>query len=247
MKIELPVQEGTFKKRYKRFYADIDYQDETITAHVPNTGSLKGCLEEGQACRFSVSDDPKRKLPYTLLMVKSPSSWVGVNTNLANHLVWEAYQAGHLWKTFKGGQKEVKISDKSRIDMVVWKPKGELKADQKISREDFANSKFHFVEIKNVTMCEEGTAKFPDAVTTRGQKHIDELVELLEQGHSCEFVFVVQRQDAKVFKPADEIDPVYGRKLREAKKKGLKITALACKMKKNEVQIDPETKIKVVL
>jgi sugar fermentation stimulation protein A len=247
VKIDLPIQEGTFRKRYKRFFADIEFQDETITAHVPNTGSLKGCLKEGQACRFSVSDDPKRKLPYTLLMVKSPSSWVGVNTNFANHLVWEAYQNGYLWKTFKGGQKEVKISDKSRIDMVVWKANKLLPTDKKISRDDFADHKFHFVEIKNVTMCEGGTARFPDAVTTRGQKHIDELVELIEQGHTGEFVFVVQRQDAKVFKPADDIDPEYGRKLREAKKKGLKITALACKMKKSEVQIDPVQKLKVVL
>jgi len=245
MKFDLPVHEGTFEKRYKRFFADIQWKDETITAHVPNTGSLKGCLDPGQACRFSVSDDPKRKLPYTLLMVKTPKSWVGVNTGLSNHLVWEAFQKGRLWKSFKGGQKEVKISDKSRIDMVVWKPSEAVPADTKIKQEDFSEGKFHFIEIKNVTMCENGIAMFPDAVTTRGQKHIDEMVELMEQGHSAELVFTIQRQDADVFRPAEHIDPVYSQKLRDAKKKGLKVTALVCKMNKSSVELDTETKVKI--
>ncbi|MCB0410884.1 MAG: DNA/RNA nuclease SfsA [Bdellovibrionales bacterium] len=245
MKFELPIEQGTFLKRYKRFFADIRFQNEEVTAHVPNTGSMKGCLEPEIPCRFTVSDDPKRKLKYTLQMLKTSNGWVGVNTGISNQLVWEAWQSQKIphWQQFDGGQREVKISEKSRIDLVLWKSNKTLPQDKKIKFEDIPNHQFHFVEVKNVTLGENGIARFPDAVTERGQKHIDELVLLIEKGHSAELVFTVQREDCKTFTPADDIDPVYGEKLREAVKKGLKVSAYRCDLKSDAITLGSPLKV----
>lgn len=248
MKFDQPVEQGVFLKRYKRFFADIRFDGKEITAHVPNTGSMKGCLEPEIPCRFTVNDDPKRKLKFTLQMLKTSQGWVGVNTGISNNLVFEAWQNQQVkeWKKFDGGQKEVKISAKSRIDMVLWKSTKDLPADQKIGFKDLDNHTFHFIEIKNVTLGEDGVARFPDAVTTRGQKHIDEMVELLEKGHTAEFVFTVQREDSKRFEPADDIDPVYAEKLRDAvKNHGLKVSAFLCDMKKSGVTLGERIPVKL--
>lgn len=245
MKFSFPVQKGIFLKRYKRFFADIEFEGEIITAHCPNTGSMKGCKDPGTPCLFSTNDDPKRKLKYTLEAVQAPSgSWVGVNTGHPNKLVWEAFQTGHFphWKDFDGGQAEAKINDKSRMDLVLWK--GELPVGKKYKAqilEHEACPQFHFVEVKNVTLAsDKGFALFPDAVTERGQKHINELVELMNQGHTAEFVFIVQREDCHSFSPAEDIDPTYAKLLREAHKKGLQITAVSCQFEKDGLRLNPE-------
>ncbi len=248
MKFDQPVEQGVFLKRYKRFFADIRFDGREITAHVPNTGSMKGCLEPEIPCRFTINDDPKRKLKFTLQMLKTSDGWVGVNTALSNKLVFEAWQNQQVkeWKKFDGGQMEVKISAKSRIDMVLWKSTKDLAADQKIGFKNLDNNTFHFIEIKNVTLGENGVAKFPDAVTTRGQKHIDEMVKLLEKGHSAEFVFTVQRENSRFFTPAEDIDPVYAEKLRGAVKNyGLKVSAFLCDMKKGGVTLGERIPVKL--
>ena len=228
--MKLQTHQAFFLKRYKRFFADVKLPNgEEVTAHVPNTGSLKSCLFENQKCLISKSNNPKRKLKYTLEMLKTPTSWVGVNTQKPNELVFEYFlsQKNESWKKFPYGQKEVKINEKSRIDLVL------TKTSEKLTSKNFKNNKCHFIEIKNVTLKEKESALFPDAVSLRGQKHIKELIELMKKGHSAEMVFVVQRQDCKYFQTADDIDPDYGRLLKKAYQKGLKVSIFSCSFKTN--------------
>lgn len=230
MDFQLQVVEGVFLKRYKRFFADVRLGKETVVAHVPNTGSLKTALAPESPCLCTVNDDPKRKLKYTLQMVKPGSSWVGVNTSLSNQLVWEAWQNRLFshWHGYDGCQKEIKINRESRLDLVLWKCTDEFPSEHRWTEKDFKRCRLHFVEVKNVTLLRDGQAQFPDAVTERGQKHLRELAKLIDKGHSAEIVFTIQRQDATNFGPADDIDPSYGELLRWAHSKGLVITPLVC-------------------
>ncbi len=245
MKFPTPLQEGLFKKRYKRFFTDIEYKGEILTAHCPNTGSMMGLKDPDQPCRFSKVDDPNRKLKYTLQMVKTSSSWVGVNTALPNKLVAELFATNPLthWKKFDSLQAEVKINDKSRIDLVLWNSQSH---DIKKWNHKNLKAPLHLIEIKNVTLAEDGIAYFPDAVTTRGLKHLEELIEFQQNGFTCEMVYVIQRTDCKTFKPATHIDPNYGEKLKEAKKAGVKITALPCLLTKEYVNLSNDP-LKIIL
>lgn len=235
MKFETPLIKAKFLKRYKRFFADIEINGKVEVAHVANTGSLRGCLDEGAHCLVSPAKDPNRKLRYSLEMIKTPSTWVGVNTSLPNKLVYELWQSGTYapWNTFDRGQMEVKISKETRLDMALWKS------------EDFPQEKLdwkkvkpplHFIEIKNVTLAESNIAQFPDSVTERGQKHLSELMDLMDKGYTCEIVFLVQRSDCDFFSPADAIDKKYGELLREAKKRGVLITPLSCELSSTEIR-----------
>lgn len=220
MKISEPLRTGQFIKRYKRFFAEVFVDGETIVAHVPNTGTLKTCLFEGAACVISDSLNPARKLKATLHFVKTPTSWVGVNTRLPNALVHEAWSERRIedWHRFTVAEREYKISKTSRLDMVLA-----------VSEKDLARkNRLHYVEVKSVTYAEGDTALFPDCVSTRGQKHLEDLMALKERGFGAELVFVVQRHDCHFFAPAKQIDPVYARLLRQAHKQGVKIRALAC-------------------
>lgn len=222
MKYNRQLDEGVFLKRYKRFFADIEWKGQTLTAHVPNTGSLKSVNNPGARCMFSHSDNPERKLKQTLEMIQAPSgAWVGVNTATPNTVVRETLLSivGHSdvknpetwshWGDFDEVKPEFKISAETRLDFALMKRNTDKK---------------HFIEVKNVTLAEGNKAMFPDAETTRGQKHLQELMNLMAEGHSAEILFTIQRNDCIEFAPADEIDPVYGRLLREAHKKGLKIS-----------------------
>lgn len=223
-----PLVEGKFLKRYKRFFADVDVQGEIVTAHVPNTGSMKSCNEPGSLCRLSRADDPKRALKFTLEAVQSGKEWVGVNTSWPNKLAVEVFQQKLLshWGGHDRCQPEVKINDQSRIDLVLWDSKKASTSKWKVA--DFQHTQpVHFVEIKNVTLKNGLAAQFPDAVTERGQKHIQELCELIERGFTAEMLFVVQRTDVEYFEPAHQIDPEYARLLRDAVQKGLVVTALS--------------------
>ena len=253
MKFSDPVMGGLFLVRYKRFFADIQLQGANknkVVAHVPNTGSLKGCLLEEAPCRVTHNNNPQRKLKYTLQMIKIPSCWVGVNTGLSNQLVWEAFIEGTVpkWDKWDFAQKEVKITAKSRLDLVLWKKQnGAPTPDKRLSPKSFTQSKFHFVEIKNVSLAEGNRALFPDAVTTRGHKHVKVLMDLMEQGHSAEIVFTVQREDCQVFSSADDIDPEYSRLLREAVQKGLQVSAYPCRLNRNGIQLIGDNPLKLKL
>lgn len=249
MKFQGLLKNGKLVKRYKRFFAEVQLSDSSIvTAHVPNTGSLMGCLDPGSPCRLSYVDNPKRKLKYTLHMIKTPTSWVGVNTGLSNDLVWEAFSARSIphWNGMEFGQREVKISGDSRIDLVLWKNSfSPPSPEQRLSIGDFENQKFHFVEIKNVTLARDRQAQFPDAQTERGRKHLRELMSLLTKGHTAEIFFTVQREDCDLFSPALDIDPEYARLLAQAVDKGLIVTAVPCILHEEGIELNPFRPLKI--
>jgi sugar fermentation stimulation protein A len=223
MHFPLTLEQGIFLKRYKRFFADIRTSTgEIITSHCPNTGSLKSVNVPGAPCLFTRSDDPKRKLKATIEAIQIGSTWVGIHTGRANDLVKNlVLQAPHLpYKEYKSHFSEVKISDESRSDFVLHP-----KEVEKPSPSDLKKGGYHIIEVKNVTLADGSVAMFPDAVTTRGQKHIQELLQLKSYGNSVEFIFLVQRTDCKSFSPARDIDPDYAGLLNDAMTKGLLVRA----------------------
>lgn len=228
MKFKTRTHEGIFLKRYKRFFADIRLGKDIVVAHVANTGSLKTATEIEAACLLTEADNPERKLRYTLEAVKVAGHWVGVNTSWPNHLAKEAFEAKVFshWHKYDELKSEVKLSPETRIDLVL---------------RDTKKDKKHFVEIKNVSMAVDGCAQFPDAVTERGQKHLRELMKLVKEGHSAEILFALQRSDCKVFSPADDIDPEYGRLLREAQKVGVQVTVALIDISPKEIRMTGET------
>lgn len=203
---------GTLIRRYKRFLADVQLDNgDTVTAHCPNTGSMKGCCEPRQPVYLSIHDNPRRKLKYTWELIRMPSSLVGVNTLVPNRLVFESVRAGKIAELsgYHHVRREVKISAHSRIDLA-------LSGDGR---------RQCYVEIKNCTLVEDGTAQFPDAVTARGLKHLHELVAQVESGSRAVMFYFIQRMDAGIFKPADHIDADYGKQLRRAVDQGVEILA----------------------
>jgi sugar fermentation stimulation protein A len=216
---------GVLVKRYKRFLADVKLdKGQTVTAHCPNTGSMKGCAESGQPVYLSQHDNPKRKLKYTWEIIAMPGSLVGVNTLVPNRLVLQSVREGliHELAGYETVESEVKISANSRIDL----------------RLSNGEKDYCYVEIKNCTLVRDGLAQFPDAVTTRGLKHLKELESLLESGHRCVMFYFIQRMDAKAFKPADGIDPAYGKGLRRAVNQGIEILAYDVAIDLNGIKIN---------
>ena len=201
---------GTLVKRYKRFLADVQLDEgDLVTAHCPNSGAMRACSDPGRPVYLSYHDNPKRKLKYTWEMIHMPDSLVGVNTMVPNRLVKLSIEnglAGEL-KGYGRVRAEVKTSEGSRLDLML--------AEE--GRRDC------FVEVKNCTLVEERAARFPDAVTTRGRKHLLELQRLVAEGNRCVMFFLVQRMDADSFRPADDIDPAYGEELRRAHQNGVEI------------------------
>jgi len=250
MKFELPVLEGQFIKRYKRFFVDLELDGEVVTAHIANTGSMKSCMAEGAPCRVTVSDDPKRKLKHSVMMIKPQSAWVGVNTAIPNKIVWEAFENKTVphWKSYACAKREIKINDQSRLDMVLWKDDSKFNPKKKIDPSVFSNGedKFHFVEVKNVTLCENKKALFPDAVTTRGQKHLEELMKLIDMGHTAELVFTVQRNDVESFSPAKDIDPRYAELLKQAHEHGVIISIYVCQLGRDSIVLDAENTLELI-
>jgi sugar fermentation stimulation protein A len=203
---------GTLLKRYKRFLSDVRLETgEIVTAHCPNTGSMKGCAEPGRTVYLSSHHNPKRKYKYTWELIAMPTSLVGVNTLVPNRLVFKSIDQKLIpeLSEYNSIRREVKIGEHSRIDLMLTD----------------GGAKRCYVEIKNCTLVSEGIARFPDAVTSRGLKHIIELEKLAEAGHRCMMFYFIQRMDAHVFRPADDIDSTYGRRLRLAVEKGIEVLA----------------------
>jgi len=199
MQLPAPLIEGRLLKRYKRFLADIELADGTVvTAHTPNTGSMSQCAIPGYPVLISANDDPKRKLKFTLELIRVNDHWVDTHTQRTNRIVEEALLSDNIAE-FTGYrlQREFRYGA-SRIDFYLEK------AEEKL-----------LLEVKNVTLCQDAVARFPDAVTTRGQKHLLELKEAVSQGYAGVIFFLIQRAEATSFSPADDIDPEYGRLLRE--------------------------------
>ncbi len=215
MDFENTLIPGKILKRYKRFLADIELEDgEVIVAHTANTGSMKTCWEPGWPVLLSHHDNPKRKLKYSLELTHNGDTWIGINTSLPNKVAAEGIQSGVV-KELQGYENlkpEAKVG-KSRIDILLSNNKDDL----------------CYVEVKNVTLLGENRAAiFPDAVSTRGQKHLEELTSLVKEGIRSAMLFVVNREDVDTFSPADHIDPDYGRLLREAHDAGVEILAYQC-------------------
>ncbi len=205
-----PLITGNLIKRYKRFLADIELETgEKVTAHCPNSGSMKGCAMPGSQVWLSESDNPKRKYKYTWELIKAPQTLIGINTQIPNKLVKQAIENDLIEELsgYKNIKAEVKTSSHTRLDLL-------------LEKED---KKRCYVEIKNCTLVENGVAMFPDAVTTRGQKHLDELEHLVSEGHRGVIFFLVQRMDANSFKPAAMIDKVYAQKLKKVAENGVEI------------------------
>lgn len=201
---------GTLLKRYKRFMADVVLATgETVTAHCPNSGSMKGCSEPGRTVYLSRSDNPKRRLKYTWEMIDMPTSLVGVNTLVPNRLVAHSIAASRVasLRGYDTLSREVRCGTNSRIDLMLERSSGER----------------CFVEVKNCTLVDRSVAYFPDAVTARGRKHLVELQNQVRAGARAAIFFLVQRMDADLFKPADLVDPEYGNELRKAVATGVEI------------------------
>lgn len=203
---------GILIKRYKRFLADVklNVTGQVVTAHCSNTGAMTSCCEPGRPVWLSFHDNPKRKLKYTWELIQMENSLTGVNTLVPNRLVAWAIDAGDIPELdgFHNIRREVTAGN-SRIDLLLEK-KDETRC---------------FVEIKNCTLVENHIAKFPDAVSVRGQKHLKELQRLRTDTTRCVIFFLIQRMDAERFGPADHIDPEYGKILRKAVHKGVEALA----------------------
>ncbi|NUN15473.1 MAG: DNA/RNA nuclease SfsA [Myxococcales bacterium] len=210
----LPILEGRLIRRYKRFFADIELlSGEIITAHCPNTGSMLSCSTAQSPVLVSHHESPTRKLKYTWEAVQVCDGWVGVNTMRTNSLVVRAIQLNDFptFETYHTIRTEVPYGNlRSRIDVLLSGP-------------DVPDC---YIEIKNATLAYGEIAAFPDAVTTRGQKHLHELIAMVGQGFRAVMVYVVQRSECKRFQPADTIDPTYGTLLREANKAGVEMIAI---------------------
>lgn len=214
---------GRLLRRYKRFLADIKLDDGTfITAHCPNSGSMKGCATPGSRVLLSSSSKPSRKHPCTWELVEAEGVWVGINTSLTNRLVREGIENGTVTELsgYDSIRGEVPYGAHSRLDFMLDGEKGGC-----------------FVEVKNVTLVAGNRALFPDAVTTRGQKHLRDLMAIVAEGQRGVIFFVVQRSDAELVSPEEMIDPEYGRLLRLAVASGVEAIAYQADVSPAEIKL----------
>ncbi len=236
MKFDAPLLRGKLVQRYKRFLVDVALDTgETVTAHTPNPGSMLTCLEPGEAAWISRSDNPKRKLAYTWELATSAGALVGVNTLLANRLAAEAITSGTIPELGGYGslRREVRYGENSRVDILL---EDGTPLEGGVPMEDRGRPP-HYVEIKNVSMGRAGVAGFPDSVSVRGAKHMRELAAQVRKGHAATVLFVVQREDCEAFRPADDIDPTYGKALRDAAASGVQVLAWRASVSPQEIRL----------
>lgn len=230
MKIDQPLVEATLVRRYKRFLTDVTLGDGTeVIAHCPNTGSLLGCKEPGSKIWLRDTENDKRKYRLSWQAILVGKTWVNVDTGLPNAEVFCAIEEGRIpaLKGYDTARREVKYGTNSRIDVLLEKENGER----------------CYVEVKNTTLAEGDVGLFPDAVTARGKKHLDELVEVVRQGHRAVQFFFVSRDDVQRFRPADSIDPVYSQALREAAAAGVEVMAWSVKVQKKSIELSRELEV----
>ena len=220
---------GKLIKRYKRFFMDVKFNKETVTAHCPNTGSMKGLLKEGNEVYLLKNNNPKRKLKYGLEIIKAQNNLVGVNTHLANKIVNHALKNNLI--------KELMYSDKIKPEVFFNK---ETRFDFLIEKK----SQKSFVEVKNVTLFrEKKTAEFPDAITSRGSKHLLTLIDAIKKGYKTYLIFLVQIQNMEKFKIAKDIDNEYYKNYLKAKKAGVNFLAYRCKISSKKIEVEKKLKI----
>ena len=229
MNFENKLIPGLFIKRYKRFFVDVKINNKIITAHCPNTGSMYGLLNKGNKVWISKSNNPNRKLKYTLEIIEDNKSKVGINTLFTNKIVLHALQ-NNLIKEFKGVSEikpETKFGKNTRFDFLITDKKNKS-----------------FIEVKNVTLSrKKSLAEFPDAVTTRGLKHINELENAGKKNYKIFIIFLIQRNDCEVFTIAKDIDPDYAKALKLAVKNKLNILCYDCKFSSKGIKLNKQIKI----
>jgi|TARA_B110000881_G_scaffold216135_1_gene231243 sugar fermentation stimulation protein A len=231
MNFENKLISGQLIKRYKRFFVDVKIKNKVITAHCPNTGSMFGLLKENNKVWVSKSNNPKRKLKYTLQIIEDIKSKVGINTHLTNKIVLHALQ-NNLIKVFDKNimiKPEVKFGSNTRFDFLITKKN--YKA---------------FIEVKNVTLSRtRGLAEFPDSITSRGLKHINELIKASKKGYEIFILYLIQREDCKSFTIANDIDADYANSLSKAIKKKLNILCYDCKFSPKGIKLNQIIKYKI--
>ena len=231
MYFENKLVSGQLIKRYKRFFVDVKINSKIITAHCPNTGSMYGLLKKNNKVWLTESNNPNRKLKYTLQIIKEKNSKVGVNTHLTNKIVYHALE-NNLIDEFNKKIKikpESKFGTNTRFDFLITK-----------------NNTKTFIEVKNVTLSRtKGVAEFPDAVTARGLKHIKELIKAANKGYKIYILYLIQRDDCKFFKIAEDIDPEYSNSLSKAVKKKLNVLCYDCKFSPKGIKLNRKVKFKI--
>ncbi len=223
---ERPLVPATLVKRYKRFLADVYLEDGgPATVHCPNSGSMLASMEEGAPVFLSPADNPNRKTRFTWEMIFINNGWVGINTGIPNRLTALAAETEAL-PIFRGAthvRREVKLGEHSRIDV----------------RVDFSDGPL-FVEVKNVTLVRDGLAEFPDSVTARGAKHLEELIRVVREGGKAAMVYIVQRGDAEIFAPARAIDPRYAELFFRARRAGVVMNVIQAKVSPEKICLEQE-------
>ena len=231
MNFENKLISGQFIKRYKRFFVDIKIKDKIVTAHCPNTGSMSGLLRKGNKVWLVKSDNPKRKLKYTLQIIEVNKKKIGVNTHLTNKIVLHALK-NNLMKEFGKNieiKPETKFGSNTRFDFLITQ-----------------NNFKAFVEVKNVTLSRiNGLAEFPDAITARGLKHINELIKASKMGYKIFILYLIQREDCKLFRIAKDIDIEYSNSLSKAVKKKLNVLCYDCKFSTKGIKLNQRIKFKI--
>jgi sugar fermentation stimulation protein A len=216
---------GHLIKRYKRFLADVKLESgEIITAHCTNSGSMKSCLENNAEVYLSPVNDPKRKTKFTWEMIKINGNWVGINTGNPNKISFEAVKNGEIEKLqgYKEVKREIKYGN-SRFDLMAKNEKETC-----------------YIEVKNVTYKKENYALFPDAITSRGKKHLETLIKVKEEGMRAVMLYIIQRTDVSIFAPAKEIDPEYAKALMSAYSKGVEIIPIQARVTPTEIKLTKE-------
>ncbi len=224
MKFKERLLQGILINRYKRFFVDIKYKNKIITGHCPNSGSMMGLLNEGNRVWFSESDKPNRKLKYTLEIIEVGKKMVGINTLLTNKIVLEAlnYKKINSLVKFDNIKTEVKFSDNTRFDFLLCNNKEKC-----------------FLEVKNVTLVrEKKIAEFPDAVTSRGTKHLNELSNAKKKGYQSYILYLIQREGCDSFKISKDIDERYNIAFSKALNGGVKILCYDCKLSNEEIKLN---------
>jgi len=225
MKFTNSLIKGKLIKRYKRFFADIEANNKILTAHCPNTGSMMGLLDKGNDVWLTKHDDPKRKLKFTLEMIRVKKRIVGVNTHRANRIVEHALNNKLVdeFKSVKNIKAEFKYSDDTRFDFL---------CDKKL------------LEVKNVTLLRnDNVAEFPDAVTSRGSKHLKMLINSIKKGYKPYVLFLTQIQNINKFRIAKDIDANYFNNYIDAKKAGVNFIAYRCYLSSKEIKIEKKINI----
>ncbi len=228
MKFREEILEGFFVKRYKRFFVDLKIDNEVVTAYCPNTGSLLGLLKEGSKVLVAKVENPNAKLKFRLEAIKDYKTFVGVNTSLPNDIVFNAIKEKKILQEIKGDlKKEVKYGKNSRVDIFATHPNGDT-----------------YIEVKSVTLLrKKKLAEFPDAVTSRGSKHLIELSNMSKKGSKCFLIYLIQRNDVDRFSIAKDLDNEYYENSLTAKKSGVQFRAFKCKVSHKGINITSEINI----